>query len=107
MEVSMKNLMLTLALASAAFLSTTVQACEQQEAQFIGNVKNHSEIQRSETTSECFYEIEYSMFNSSFICPLDIDEVLTEHFQDYECKLKNGDQVSGVIVKLNDKIILE
>ncbi|MBC7538553.1 MAG: hypothetical protein H7281_07020 [Bacteriovorax sp.] len=47
------------------------------------------------------------MFNSSFICPLDIDEVFTEHFQDYDCKFKNGDQVSGVMVKLNDKIILE
>ena len=102
----MKKLTLGLTLVITALLSAPSYSC-QQEAQFIGKVKNWGEIQRSESTSECFYEIEYTMFNSSLVCPLDIDEVGGERFQDFDCNLKNGDQVSGYMSRVNDRIVLE
>lgn len=81
-------------------------ACEVQEAQYIGKVKNYNVIQRSESVEECFYEIGYTMFNSSYACPLEIGEVSLEKFQDYSCQLRNGNIVSGVIVKQGEKVFL-
>ena len=99
----MKNLICiaTLIFAAQAF------SCEQYEAEFIGKVKNQVSIARSESITECFYEVEYSLFNASYICPLDIDVVSTNKFQDYNCSLKNGDQVSGVLVLKNNVLIVE
>jgi hypothetical protein len=91
-----------------ALVSLSVFACN-QEGQFIGTVKNFREIQKSESSRECFYAINYLQFNSSYICPLDIDEVSSLEFQDFSCSLKNGDQVSGVMVKFenSENVIIE
>ena len=87
------------------FGSVVAQAACFQEAQFIGTVKNHNPIQKSESITECFYQIEYSMFNSSYSCPLVIGEASLAVFQDYTCAMKNGDKLSGVLVKNNDGYI--
>ena len=52
----MRILFFTFLLLSA----TVASSCEPEEAQFIGKVKNFSEIQKSETTSECSFQIEIS-----------------------------------------------
>ena len=87
----------------ASILSAQISfACVQQEAQFIGNVKNFQSV-----GSNCSYGIDFTMFNSSFVCPLDIDEVSTLRFADKSCQLKDGDQVSGVMVKQDDSVVIE
>lgn len=78
----------------------SAMACDQQEAQFIGLVKNYS-------AANCSFEIEYSMFNPSYVCPLVPGEVSSLKFTDAACGLKNGDQVSGVLVKKDDSVVIE
>jgi hypothetical protein len=107
MEVHMKNLVLGFTFLCAALFSTVNHACSPQRAQFIGTVTNLTTTQISQTVTECFYEVEISMFNSSYSCPLDIAEVSSARFQDQDCALKNGDQVSGVMAKINNLIVLE
>lgn len=88
-------------------LSVTTLACEPQEAQFIGKVKNYSVNQRSETTAECYFQIDYIMLNPSSICPLVIGEVSLTQFPDMDCSMKNGDNISGVLTKKGDVVIIE
>lgn len=109
MEALMKKLMLGLTVIAAA-ASFSANACDfgaQPEAQYIGKVKNFAQVQKSESLVECTYQIEFTRFDSSMVCPLDIDEVYSETFQDYSCSLKNGDQVSGYMARINDRIVLE
>lgn len=88
--------------------SVAAQASCLQEAQFIGLVKNYSEVKKGESVKECFYQIEYTMFNSSMVCPLSIDEVYSHVFQDPSCSLKDGTQVSGIMNKNeNGKVEIE
>ncbi|MBC7712447.1 MAG: hypothetical protein H7177_03865 [Rhizobacter sp.] len=92
----MKNAILVLAL----FSSVTAIAC-QQEAQFIGKVTNYSK-------TDCSYDINFSMFNSSYVCPLDIDEAGPARLTDKSCSLKNGDPISGVLIRNSEnEIVLE
>lgn len=93
----MKNVILGLALISSAAMSSAY-ACSAPEAQFIGIVKN--------ATAECTYEIEFTMYNPSMVCPLSIDEALTV-YTDKSCTLKNGDQVSGVLVVKDGNLEIE
>lgn len=106
MEVSMKNMILTMALFSSTLI-TSAFACDRPEAQFIGTVKNVSVQLGSESTKVCFYEIEFSSFNSSIVCPLDINDVYSEKFLDQSCSLKNGDFVSGYMSLVNGEIVFE
>ena len=102
----MKKLVVSLFVMSA-FVAVSAQACI-QEAQFIGQVKNYSEIQKSASIKECFYQIEFSMFNESYVCPLSIGEVSYLTHQDRSCSLKNGVQVSGILTKSEDgRVVIE
>jgi hypothetical protein len=83
-----------------ALISTgSAMACEFQAAQFMGAVKNYREIQKNESVTECFYQIEFTQFNPSAECPLVEGEATTAQFQDYSCSMKDGDAVSGVLGK--------
>ncbi len=73
---------------------TSALACGQQEAQFIGKVINHTKTQNG-----CTFEITYSMYNVSMVCPLDEGEVAGTKFEDVNCSLKNGAPISGYLVK--------
>lgn len=73
---------------------TSAFACGQQEAQFIGKVIKHTKAQNG-----CSFEITYTMYNVSMVCPLDEGEVYGTVFADLECSLKNGSTISGYLVK--------
>ena len=98
--------MKTLILASALVISSAVFACDQQEAQFIGKVRNYSVVQNGNSRI-CTFEIDYSMFNYSQVCPLDEGEVAGIRFSDSSCSMKDGDQVSGIMVKKGDSVYIE
>ena len=91
---------------ASVFVAQMSLACLQQEAQFIGSVKNFQN-QRGEHINSCSYEIEFSMYNPSYVCPLDIDEVSSLRFADDSCQQQDGNQVSGVLVKKNDVTYIE
>lgn len=74
---------------------TSVFACGQQEAQFIGKVINLSKAQNG----TCTFEISYTMYNVSQVCPLDEGEVAGTKFEDTKCSLKEGAPISGYLVK--------
>lgn len=73
---------------------TSAFACGQQEAQFIGKVMNHAKTQNG-----CTFEIYFTMYNVSGVCPLDEGEVAGTRFVDASCSLKDGAAVSGYLVK--------
>lgn len=85
-------------LCAGVLFSLSSFACENQEAQFIGKVKSQP---------HCTFQIEYSMFNSSYVCPLVIGEVSGETFSDASCSLKNGDQISGIMHKIDGVLSIE
>lgn len=99
----MRNLILGLMMIS----SSAAFACDYQIAQVIGKVTGHYDVMTSENSSECFYQIKYTQFNGDGECPLDIDEVVNAEFRDSACALKDGDIVSGVLVKHGDNVTID
>lgn len=99
----MRQFLMTLVLMS----SVSALACETQEAQFIGRVKNASTAYLTDAAPICSYEIEYSVFNPSSVCPLDIDAVAGFQFSDSSCTLRNGDAVSGVLVQKGEDVVIQ
>ena len=94
----MKNLIMTVSLVATAFITTSGYAC-QEEAQFMGTIKNKS--------ADCSFEINFELFNSSIVCPLDIEDADSIRFENKDCSFKNGDSVSGVLVKKDNQIVIE
>lgn len=76
---------------------TSALACGQQEAQFIGKVVKHTKA-----SNGCSFEITYTMYNVSMVCPLDEGEASGTVFADLDCRLQNGSTISGYLVKKND-----
>ena len=98
----MKSLIISLCLISA-----TAWTCENPEAQFIGQVFNWTENQKSESTSECYYQIKFLRFNQSGICGLEISQAASYQFQDMNCSLKDGMPTSGILSKKGNFLVIE
>ena len=94
----MKNLIMVISLVATALITTSSYAC-QEEAQFMGTIKNKS--------ADCSLEISFETFNSSTVCPLEIEDVDTVRFENKNCSFKVGDSVSGVLVKKDNQIVIE
>ncbi len=78
-------------------------ACENPEAQFIGTVKEHAQ-----TDKTCAYKIQFRFFNASQLCPLDDMQASYTWFQDANCSLQDGAEVSGIlIVDDQGRIVIE
>jgi hypothetical protein len=85
---------------SALFsLSLFAFDCKQTEAQFIGTVTEYKKEAVDQYIFDCSYAIEFSRFDSNMLCPLDESEVYSVRFEDTNCSLKNGDFISGYLVK--------
>ena len=94
--------MKTLILALFTVIALPAFACL-EEAQFIGTITEYKKV-----ATECSYKIDFSMYNESMVCPLNSGEASTVEFKDESCVLKDGDQVSGVLVKLpSEEIVIE
>lgn len=84
-------------------LSFSVLACN-QEAQFIGKV--HSA--RVNENNVCVFQVNnFKWFGPSYVCPLTAGEVSGSEFVDKYCSLENGDEVSGVFVKIGNTVIID
>ncbi len=98
----MKALFAALVLISAVHANA---ACE-GEAQFIGTVANHKQVVDKGIVTHCTFNINFSLYNESMVCPLSNGEVGTQI--DKACSLKNGDSVpGGPLVKKGSKVVIE
>ncbi len=93
--------MKTLMLATALFLSVnTTNACSNPEAQFIGKVADYN-------AQDCSFKVDFTMYNESIVCPLNSGEASETSFVDKSCSLKNGDFISGYLILVDGKIVIE
>lgn len=99
----MKQILLSI----LALISLKAAACKTPEAQFIGHIKNYTETQRSESIVECSFEIQFSSYQASEVCPLDAVEVVSYQFPDPTCSLKDKDAVSGVLARRGSFIVIQ
>lgn len=90
------QIMIKSILSFLVFASSSAFACD-PEAQFIGNVSEYDH-------ATCTYRIRYTFFHHSTLCPLDRAEASTWTFEDNTCSLKEGDRISGYLVKEGDFI---
>ncbi len=83
--------------------------CTQNEAQFIGTVKDLRVHKIDQGIRDCYYKIEFSSYQAHGMCPLDEVKATATELLDYDCMmgLQNGDQISGYLVEKNGTISLE
>lgn len=88
--------------------------CSQLEAQVIANVGSVMSMTTSTCTVALDFSAKYSQLNSSYVCPLDIDEVgngVTLQKINGNCPVKVGDFLSGILYRpladSNELIYLE
>ncbi len=96
----MKKVVCALALVLSA--SVYSQACTQVEAQFIGTVKKVIKTQNT-----CAVQVQFSSYDSSAVCPLEIEEVTGQDLLTSRCDINVGDAISGVIVDDGQKTYIE
>jgi len=101
----MKNLFL----ASLIFGSLNAVAfdCTQSEAQFIGKIKSTRVERIDQGVRDCFHKLEFSLFNSSMVCPLDVVDASNLELTDFDCQLSEGAEVSGVLILKNGELTIE
>ncbi len=87
--------------------------CTQQEAQFIGTAKGLTSYEdQYAQTGFCSFQIEYTYFNSSRVCPLDEMEtrnkVLSFDLRNETCPVSyEGQQVSGILILKDGNLTIE
>ena len=54
----------------------------------------------------CAYQIEFTRFQPSMVCPLNDGEVSVHRFEDTSCQLKDGQQVRGVLVNKGELVTI-
>lgn len=103
----MKTMITMLALAFIG--SVGAFECKQNEAQFIGKVKDLRVERIDQGIRDCFYKIEFSRYDISQICPLDEAKASSVEYVDYDCKLglENGQEISGYLVEKDGYVIVE
>ena len=83
--------------------SVTSLACSQYEAQFIGKV---IKIEKT-SANTCAVQIDFSSFNSSIMCPLDISEAEGREITTTQCDKKAKDTISGILVDDGETLTIE
>jgi hypothetical protein len=93
--VHMKKLII---LASFLVTANSFASCI-GEAQFIGKITSIRVEAIDQGVRDCFYKMQFSLYNQSMVCPLDEMDAMNAEIFDYDCRTNIGDTVSGVLVK--------
>lgn len=107
------NSILAIAFLAMAFVFSgpTAQACEVQEMQFFGIVRNVQQNSAILGGTICSYQVELVADpmepRPSYICPLVPGEASMLTFVDLTCTKKDGDKINGVMVKKGDESWIE
>lgn len=99
-------------IAIAAFgllFSANAFECSQNEAQFIGTVKNLRVLKIDQGIRDCFYKIEFSSYQAHGLCPLSEGRAYSAELLDSDCSmsLTEGQEISGYLVEKNGYIYLD
>lgn len=96
------SLLTVFVLASSA--SANIFECKQNEAQFIGQVREATIIRIDQGVRDCAYTMRFQVFNPSRICPIDWTSAEEREIIDYNCRLdaRDGDVISGVLIEGKD-----
>ena len=102
-------------LASALVLALSISTasafeCTQNEAQFIGEVKEVRVIQIDQGIRDCAYTLKFKLFNPSIICPIDSVTAEQTEIIDFDCRLnaQAGDVLSGILLQgMNGNLVIE
>lgn len=93
---------------SAAFL---LLACSTYEAQFLSSIKEIHPIANEPYACHFILDLNLSKAGQSYspsgLCPLDIDEVYGQKIYSARCHFTPGQEISGYLVKTNERIELE
>lgn len=98
-------LVLALSISSASAFE-----CTQNEAQFIGQVKEVKIIQIDQGIRDCAYTLKFNLFNPSMLCPIDSVTAEQTEIIDFDCRLNAnvGDVLSGILLESMDgKLVIE
>lgn len=97
------------ALTSLCLSSAYAFNCSQNEAQFIGKVKDLRIVKIDQGIRDCYFKIEFTRFDQSMICPLDEGKASTTELLDSDCNrgLENGQEISGYLVEKNGYIYID
>lgn len=98
-----------LALSTLVMSSTFAFDCAQNEAQFMGKVKDLRIVKIDQGIRDCYFKIEFSRFDQSMVCPLDEGKAASAELLDTDCRmgLENGQDISGYLVEKNGFIYID
>lgn len=96
------SLITTLVFSSA--VSANIFDCKQNEAQFIGQIREATIIRIDQGIRDCSYTMRFQVFNPSQICPIDWTLAEESEIIDYNCRFegKAGDVISGILIEGKD-----
>lgn len=103
----MKAMLITL---TSLFLSSAYAFnCTQNEAQFIGTVKDLRVVKIDQGIRDCYFRIEFIRFDQSMVCPLDEGQAANTEILDSDCRmgLENSQEISGYLVEKNGYIYID
>lgn len=101
------NLLIIFSLVMVA-LTSNAYDCKQKEAQFMGTVVNVQKDYLDQNVVECYFQIEFSSYSPHALCPLDyLNAASVKHLASSCQSVKEGDEVSGVLVQKNSFIYIE
>lgn len=92
-----------------SFSSVSAYTCSQNEAQFIGTVKELRIVKIDQGIRDCYYKIDFSDYRVHGLCPLDESKASTTELLDLDCSmgLENGQHISGYLVEKNGEVFLD
>lgn len=99
----MKSLILTIIL----MMGLESLACERLESQVEGVVKNVNVAHAKAGVIDCSYDLVITQFSSQGSCALQLNEARRARLQDHRCFLKEGDFISGKLVKAGSDYLVE
>jgi hypothetical protein len=82
--------------------------CNQNEAQFIGVVKELRTISDI-GGRDCFFKIDFSYFHQNILCPIDDSIINSNEVIDFDCSrnFENGQEISGVLIEKSSTLYIE
>ncbi|CAN5566329.1 hypothetical protein BH10BDE1_BH10BDE1_35430 [soil metagenome] len=93
------------------FFAQPVTACEVQEMQFFGIVRNVQQSSAIVGATVCIYQVELVSEPMapapSYLCPLVPGEASALSFVDLTCTKRDGDKISGIMVKKGSESWIE
>lgn len=89
--------------------SVYAYSCTQNEAQFMGTVKELRVVKIDQGIRDCYYKINFLDYRLHGLCPLHESVAANTELLDSDCSmgLENGQDISGYLVEKNGEVFLD